>query len=326
MSGKKIANTTVILMSDARLPTRAAGGHGLGRLAHTTARLLVERAGTQVIAYGAAGSEFPDGVEFRSYDNEFRLAEQIGLDLGARIRRGEKVAAIDMTHEHALGKLASDLPVLHWIVDTECAYQPPNAVVCNAAQLAKHPHAKILEPAVFGEYIPFYRVPENPPYLAYAAKIHINKGFDIALDVHERQSVPVRFVGAGGPIVNYDGEQAAVEWREELTGKSFYQFIGHAIALLSPSRLDAGGIVNIEAAFASVPVLALEDGGADAYVAHGLSGYICRDVDEMVARIPDAVALRRKTIRVYARDRFSTTGMYHRLLDLLESLLSGVRW
>ena len=230
------------VLSDCRVPTRALGGHGLGRLAWDLANGLAKA--HDVLLWAGADSDAPEGVELRISAHEterarFLAANGDGLGFDAYL---------DLTHRHELSQGDLNTPILNWVVDTECPYTPPCAVVANAWQQRGFPNARIVPLGIDVEAIPFIGNTAGD-YLAFAHKIEPRKGADTALELHLRQPIPVRFLGQ-----RYGDSVTLPWWQDELTGDAFYRFLGGAWALLSPARQDAGGRVNLEAAAVGTPV------------------------------------------------------------------------
>lgn len=294
------------------MPTKATGGHGLGRLAWDIADGLAKR-GHEVTLHTGYVSDEPKGVAVHEWENERKRAEAL-----ARKEQGAALF-IDLSHDHDLSQLNPDLPIINWVVDTECRYEPPCAVVGNAWQRKQFPAARIVPLGIDVDSIPFTQA-RRGDYLAYAAKIHPNKGHDLALAVHQRQRIPVRFVGeryADTPLP---------DWTEELTGEAFYRFLANAHGLLSPSRYDAGGRVNLEAAACGTPTLCFDGTGTADHVQHGVSGFICRDVDEMVDAVQDLPRLDRNAMRDWVRETHDLSVMIGALERLAQALANGERW
>lgn len=311
----------VAVLSDCRVPTAASGGHGLGRLAVDLARGLSKR-GHEVWLHAGAGSASPQelGVDAVVYDEDERARAQ-RFTFGAD-------AYLDLSHAHDLSLLHPTRPVVNWIVDLECAYTPPNAVVGNTWQQRQFPKARIVPLGIDVEAIPFWHGGDHTldnlrghdDYLAYAAKIHPLKGYDIALKIHGAQPVPVRFVGERFV------DTPLPFWREVMHGAAFYDFIGRAYGLLSPCRKDAGGRVNLEAAALGTPVLCLDGTGTMCHVEHGVSGFICRDADEMIDAVQDLRLIDRAAAREWVRETHDLRHMIDGVEAALQAAADGERW
>lgn len=299
----------IAVLSDTRVPTRHSGSHGLGRAAMELATALIE-AGHTVTLYAGAGSEAPDGGDLTIHADETE-----------RVKTLTKPAHdvwLDVSHKHDVSAVYPDWPVVNYILDNECRYPPPQCVVGNEWQQRAFREARMVRYGV-PVHDQFYDTPKL--YLAYAAKIHPAKGYDIARDVMLNTGRPVHFAGeklVNDFIPNYMGhfDDNAQLWR----------FIGEASALLAPSRNDAGGRIVIEAAFAGTPTLTLDVTGTRYMVEHGVSGFVCRDLGELIDALQDIPLLDRKTVREWAIEYHSMDSMMAQLTPLLTAVADGERW
>lgn len=310
----------IAVLSHTRVPTLPHGGDGLGRMAFDLADGLAKRGHTVTLCAGL-GSAMGDGFYLRMDADETRRA--------AEFTPSQYDAVLDLSHNHDLSQLYPHRAVVNWIVDLEVAYQPPNAVVGNTWQQRQFPKARIVPLGIDVGAIPFWAEEDikrdaahniKTSYLAYAAKIHFLKGYDIALKVHGAQPVPVRFVGerfVDAPLP---------DWSESLYGDAFFGFIGRARGLLSPCRKDAGGRVNLEAAATGTPVLCLDGTGTMCHVEHGVSGFICRDADEMVDAVRDLQLLDRAKAREWVRETHDMRVMLDGIEAALQAVADGERW
>jgi len=98
--------------------------------------------------------------------------------------------------------------------------------------------------------------------------------------------------------------------------------LARAAALLFPSVGDeAFGLVIIEAMACGAPVLAYDTGAAAETIEPGVTGFVCRDVDEMAARARAATALHPAAVRAAARPRFHLDAFGDRYLKLYNQLI-----
>lgn len=95
-----------------------------------------------------------------------------------------------------------------------------------------------------------------------------------------------------------------------------------ATALVNPIRWpEPFGLVMLEALACGTPVLAYPEGAAPEIVDDGVTGYLCRDDDDLARRLGDAAALDRAACRRAAEERFSTERMVADHLALFERVL-----
>jgi glycosyltransferase involved in cell wall biosynthesis len=100
--------------------------------------------------------------------------------------------------------------------------------------------------------------------------------------------------------------------------------LGGARALLNPIRWpEPFGLVMIEALACGTPVLAFPEGAAPEIVDHGVTGFMCRDRDDMVERVGDVDRLDRGACRAAVEGRFSTARMVDEHLELFASVIDG---
>lgn len=108
------------------------------------------------------------------------------------------------------------------------------------------------------------------------------------------------------PIV--DGDR--VQYIGELSATEKVRVLQSAAALIYPvQQPESFGLVLAEAAACGTPVVSLNAGAAAELVDDGVTGVVCGTVDEMVARLPLALALDRIQIRRHAEARFSLSRM-----------------
>jgi len=75
----------------------------------------------------------------------------------------------------------------------------------------------------------------------------------------------------------------------------------------------------IEAMACGAPVLAFPGGSVEEVVREGVGGYICRDVDAMVA-VSAQLPIDPAIVRAYAAERFSVDRMVQQYVELYRSL------
>lgn len=294
------------ILSDCRTPTKAVGGHGLGRVAVDIAKGLKAR-GHDITLFAGYGSAW-DG-KLVVHADEHGRAQMLADDRHMCVD-----AFIDLSHDHDLSRLAPDLNVLDYVMDLELKTQPKKLIVGSEFMKKQYPFAVGIVPlGIDVDAIPAGGS-RTAPTLVYMAKLHPLKGFDIARDVGIKTGRPVAFYGE-----NFVGEMASgLDWRGVIEDDAkLFATLGASAALLSPSRYDAGGRINLEAAACGTPVLCLDCTGVVSHVEHCVSGFICKDADEMADAVKDLDWLDPAKMRAWVAD---THGM-KTMIDAIEGLL-----
>ncbi len=161
-------------------------------------------------------------------------------------------------------------------------------------------------------------------YLSFLGRIAPMKGAHLAIDIAHRTGIPLKIAGEVQPVF-HDYWKQQIEPRVD--GR-FIEYIGPAtmavkndllansMALLFPIQWEEPfGLVMIEAMACGTPVLALPGGAVAEVVKNGVSGWICRDIDEIASRACGP-AIHPRSCRDHAARLFSVERMakdYERL-------------
>lgn len=127
-------------------------------------------------------------------------------------------------------------------------------------------------------------------HLAFLGRISPEKGPELAIEVARRSGRSLQLAAKVDPMdVEYHqqviepllGPEAAFIGEIDETAKP--GFLAAAAATLFPSDWpEPFGLVMIESLAAGTPVIALRRGSVPEIIEHGISGFICEDVDEMI--------------------------------------------
>lgn len=110
----------------------------------------------------------------------------------------------------------------------------------------------------------------------------------------------------------------------EVGGRQKQNLLAEAEALVNPIRWpEPFGLVMVEAMAAGTPVLTFAEGAAPEIVEDGRTGYLCRDEDEMTARIGRIVDIDRAECRLSVVRRFSRERMVRDHLALYRRVVAG---
>ena len=131
-------------------------------------------------------------------------------------------------------------------------------------------------------------------YLAFVGRIHPEKGPATAVEVARRTGRPLRVAAKIDPF-DIDYYRDEIEPLFEANGVQFVgeldeplkpAFYAGAAATLFPSDWpEPFGLVMIESMAAGTPVIALRRGSVPEIIIDGVTGYICDDIDEMIAAV-----------------------------------------
>ena len=294
------------VFSDVRVPTLPRGGHGLGRVAIDIVNGLSAR-GHDVRLFAGKGSE--SIVPLCIHDDEQTRAET--YDGGADV-------VIDASHWHTLSQVQPERAVINCIMDFECPYAAPRAIIFNDGHRAAHPTARIVPLGVDVDAVP---MGAGGQHLVFCAKLHAMKGIDIAMDVAEQSRYPLAIAGQSftvPPARGYVGELT--------DDAALYAFLGSAYAHLAPYRYDAGSRVVLDAAATGTPTLCLDRTATQYHVEHGISGFVCGTTAELIDALNDVPSLDRAVCREWAHETHDIRLMIDGLEQAAQAALEGKDW
>ena len=164
----------------------------------------------------------------------------------------------------------------------------------------------------------FYPQPEQPPYLAFLGRMSPEKGAHLAIEIAQRSGWHLKMAGKIDSVdleyfeqqvrPHIDGKQ--IEFLGEANHQQKSVLMGGAVATLFPiTWREPFGLVMIESMVTGTPVIAMSLGSAPEVIAHGVSGFLCHNVDECIAAIDKAAQLSRQTCRDHVLVNFTAKRM-----------------
>lgn len=192
--------------------------------------------------------------------------------------------------------------------------------------------------------IPVDRVPVGSGgggYLVFLGRISPEKGAAEAIDIAQRAGMPLK-IAARMPLGNVDNDWVRADWtyynesvKPRIQATALVEFVGevndnekydllkNAMGLVFPINWpEPFGLVMIEALACGTPVLAKAMASAPEIVDHGRTGFLCADVDEMVACCDRLQQIDRHECRQAAEQRFSAPAMALGYLAAYEKVLA----
>ncbi len=174
-------------------------------------------------------------------------------------------------------------------------------------------------------------------FFVWLGRMVPDKGPHLAIAAARKAGVPLVLAG----IVDYHIPEAVRYFREliepQLDGCQI-RYVGpvmladkrdllsRARALLNPIQWEEPfGMVMIEAMATGCPVITFPRGAAPEILAHGESGFLAQDVDEMASFIKQIGLLDRSRVRAYAETHFSSQVMAERYLALYRQVSAGIQ-
>ena len=176
---------------------------------------------------------------------------------------------------------------------------------------------------------------EKDDYFAFLGRMAPCKAPHLAIEAARRAGVRLKLAGEIQPTYrDYWDQQVAphldgsrIEYIGEADPEVKNELLSRARALVFPIQWEEPfGLVMVEAMACGTPVIAFAGGAVEEIVAQAETGWICRDLDEMAARLKD-VRIGAATCRQHVERLFSVSRMADEYLKLYTRLLEeGRAW
>ena len=276
------------------------------------------------VYYGVEGSKVPEGGRFvrcRKLANwkfrnkaHYAYNERLSALLKKNSGGGREIAA-SMYGAPQLD-VECGMPVIEPMVGYDHCWSEyrvfpsrahQNVIYTTCAKIVWNNHENDAVIPHFVEKEEFFVSEKHGGYLLYLGRDSEGKGCDIARAVAEKCGLQLR--------MEHDG------W----SGRAKAELIANAKAVLAPTRyVEPFGYVAAEAIMSGVPVLASDWGAFPEIIEQGVSGFLCRSVDDYVAALKKVDSLDRKKIRESAVRRFSLEAVAPLYKSFFERVLTIV--
>lgn len=304
-----------------------------------------QAAGHEVLLYTTGDSTCPVPREWHLAKSEGMRMGSVVPELRHIIHAYEAVKDFDIIHDHTVmgPTYAERFPSLRVVttnhgpfnaelIDIYRSISPRVPIIAisrdQAAQAPDLPIARIIHHGIDTPTIPLGK--GDGGYFLFLGRMVAEKGPQRAIEVARKAGVPLLLAAKmrePGERFYYQNVVEpmltdTIRYVGEVGGQEKLDLLAGAIGLLNPIRWhEPFGLVMIEALAAGTPVLAFREGAAPEIVEHGVTGYLCDDIDDMVAAVGNVGSISRAACRLAAEQRFSTERMVNEHLELFASLL-----
>jgi glycosyltransferase involved in cell wall biosynthesis len=170
-------------------------------------------------------------------------------------------------------------------------------------------------------------------FLSFLGRIAPIKGTHLAIKAAKQAGIPLKIAGEVQPVFrdyfdsevkpHIDGKFIEYVGEADLSVKN--ELLGNSLALLFPIQWDEPfGLVMIEAMACGTPVLALPGGSVQEIVRNGVSGWVCRSVEEMAEKASQAERMFKPAgVREYVAKYFSLDAMVAKYARLYEDIVAS---
>jgi glycosyltransferase involved in cell wall biosynthesis len=168
-------------------------------------------------------------------------------------------------------------------------------------------------------------------YLAFLGRLSPEKGPAEAIEVAKRAGLPLRIAAKldSADVTYYRDvirpllSDGSIEYVGELTDPEKNTFLGDAVALLCPFWPESFGLVLIESLACGTPVLVYNHGSFPEIIDHGVTGFLCAHVDDMVKAIERLSDIDRARCRRSFEERFTAARMTREYVRVYDDIVRG---
>lgn len=177
----------------------------------------------------------------------------------------------------------------------------------------------------------FFSQPDQPPYLAFLARMSPEKGPHHAIAIAKATGMQLKMAGKVDVVdveffesqikPHIDGEQ--IQFLGEANHEQKNNLMGRAVATLFPiTWREPFGLVMTESMAAGTPVIAMRLGSTPEVIAPDVSGYLCDSVEDCIEAVRKVHTLDRLAVREYVSQRFGVKQMTEGYEAVYQQLLS----
>jgi len=307
----------------------------------------LKRKGIDVVVYATGDSTVGTELRFLYPKSEWPLAGEIFSNLKDLNHTfwaaSDAMQDCDIIHiNNAPGLAASRflrVPVVYTVhhphqptlSDFYSSYPDVNYVTISDSQKSfeRMPKMTTIHHGIFIDDYPFRD--RKQQYLSFIGRLAPVKGPHTAIEVARKTGIPLKIAGEVQPLFkdyyerqvkpHIDGK--LIEYIGEADKQIKDELLSNSMALLFPIEWNEPfGLVMIEAMACGTPVIALPGGSVQEVVSDGISGYVCKNLAEMIERVRN-LSIHPAIIRQYANENFSVEVMTNKYVALYESILAA---
>jgi glycosyltransferase involved in cell wall biosynthesis len=169
----------------------------------------------------------------------------------------------------------------------------------------------------------FDRRPGKTPDFLFMGRLNDDKGVGLAIDICKRIGRKITIVGQGNPERFLQGNPH-VTYLEPVAGRARADLLASAAAVFTPSiYVEPFCGVHVEAMLCGTPVITTDWGVFPETVLHGVTGYRCRTVEQMMFAAQNLDRLASSdVIRQYAAYNYSTDRVALMYEEYFQSVLN----
>ena len=167
-------------------------------------------------------------------------------------------------------------------------------------------------------------------YLVFLGRFHPEKGTHLAIEIAKRSGKQLKIAAIPQDDEYFrtqvephiDGEQ--IQFLGEVRREARNELLSNALALVHmTTRPERFGLTLVEAMACGTPVLGANMGSVPEIVVEGVTGFVCEDVQQAVARVPDLSGIDRAACRERVQSEFTVERMIDRYADAYAAVLAA---
>ena len=305
------------------------------------------RRGHEVTLFASGDSKTLAQLE-AVYPRALRLDPQIrDYDLYEMLELSQvyqRVSEFDIIHSH-IGVMALPMaslvstPTIHTLhgsftPDTSRAFSyhqnQPYVSISDAQRRVDLNYVSTVYNGINTGNYPFFEQPEDPPYLAFLGRFSPEKGPHNAIAIAKKSGWKLKMAGKIDEVdteffdaeiaPHIDGKQ--IEYLGEVSHAEKAKLMGKAAVTLFPiTWREPFGLVMIESMATGTPVIAIDLGSVPEVINHGVTGFVCQNIEQMADMIPKALELNRQVCREYVENKFTVTQMVNGYEAVYEKII-----